>query len=688
MEENNNGEILIDVKLDDLIASLQELKKQYDANTEAMKALKKAGQDDSDAYRKLIKDNKELKFEMSGVERQIQTEIKLNKSREGSLNHLRAEIAKMIKQYDAMSAAERMSASGTALQQKIQAMSNEVMGLEANTNRWQRNVGNYQSALQGLSTSFKAAGLATGGLDKSLRLLNANPIMLFLTALIGVVRAVTQAMKGNEESSMELKEAYAALNPATDALKRSMQDLGDAITRGAKKSVDAMTGSISALLHQLDEMGRFFGADWHMGDNFDAGSEAARRLQERENDYIVNKRRWSVESAKIDRQVADLREKAAQRDKYSAEERLAYLDKAIALETRKASMEKKFAEENLRNLQAEAKRTKNDSEMMDRLAEAERAVIAADTALSNTKRSLARQRQAAIAEIDNETTRTKTYTGTVKELREELEEIRMMSLGEAAKEAAKGNKELADALTEAANAAGVLNTELSELQGLETHIDVDVEESVGDAPSKLDQLAAAFQRNSETIVTTANAMGDSFASLSSIYKTMAEDESKSEEERAEAARKAQMWAKLQIAANSGTAIAKGVASAMDQPFPANLAAIATTLAAVLSAIAQAKALAAEGGSEGHAGGGPVGNTFTGATMGPDNTYIRARRGEMVINAEQQRQLYELANGNGSTSLAASLAAALRAMPAPVLDYREFTAFETRVAAINESSSIR
>ena len=686
MEENNNGTILLDVQMDDLIASLKELKRQYDANTEAMKALKKAGQDDTAEYVRLTQANKELRQEMSGVERQIQNEIKAERAQEGSLNQLRAQVANLTKQYDAMSAAERMSASGTALQQKIQAMSNEVMGLEANTNRWQRNVGNYQSALQGLSTSFKAAGLATGGLDKSLRLLNANPIMLFLTALIGVVRAVTQAMKGNEESSMELKEAYAALNPATDALKRSMQDLGDAITRGAKKSVDAMRDSISALLHQLDEMGRFFGADWHMGDNFDAGSEAARRLQEREDDYIVNKRRWSVESAKIDRQVADLREKAAQRDKYSAEERLAFLDKAIALETRKASMEKKFAEENLRNLQAEAKRTKNDSEMMDRLAEAERAVIAADTALSNTKRSLARQRQAAIAEIENETTRTKTYTGTVKELREELEEIRMMSLGEAAKEAAKGNKELADALTEAANSAGVLNTELSELQGLETHIDVDVEESVGDAPSKLDQLAAAFQRNSETIVTTANAMGDSFASLSSIYKTMAEDESKSEEERAEAARKAQMWAKLQIAANSGTAIAKGVAWAMDQPFP--LAALATTLAAVLSAIAQAKALAAEGGSEGHAGGGPVGNTFTGATMGPDNTYIRARRGEMVINAEQQRQLYELANGNGSTSLAASLAAALRAMPAPVLDYREFTAFETRVAAINESSSIR
>ena len=37
----DNGQIIIDVQMDALIASLQELKKQYDENTAALKALDK-----------------------------------------------------------------------------------------------------------------------------------------------------------------------------------------------------------------------------------------------------------------------------------------------------------------------------------------------------------------------------------------------------------------------------------------------------------------------------------------------------------------------------------------------------------------------------------------------------------------------------------------------------------------------
>ena len=165
---------------------------------------------------------------------------------------------------------------------------------------------------------------------------------------------------------------------------------------------------------------------------------------------------------------------------------------------------------------------------------------------------------------------------------------------------------------------------------------------------------------------------------------MAEDESRSEEERAEAARKAQRWAKVQIAANTGTAMAKGIAGAMDVPFPANIGALASVISALLEAIAQAKALAAQG----YAGGGPIGG-FHGATMGPDNTFIHARRGEIMFNAEQQRQLWEIANGGApSASMEARLAAAIRNMPAPVLVYSELRQFTGNVVSITENQKLR
>jgi hypothetical protein len=226
----------------------------------------------------------------------------------------------------------------------------------------------------------------------------------------------------------------------------------------------------------------------------------------------------------------------------------------------------------------------------------------------------------------------------------------------------------------------------AELQGLDSMADAakEVSDSVEDAPDKMAEFAAAFARNADTIQETASGIADSFGSISDIYKTMAEDETKSEEERADAARKAKTWAGLQIAANAGTAVAKGVSSAMDQPFPANLGAIATTLAAVLAAIAQAKALAAES----HAGGGVVGNAFMGATMGADNTVINARKGELVINAEQQRRLYDIANGGAPSSIAASLAAALRNMPSPTLVYSEFSDFQRGIINLDESQKLR
>jgi hypothetical protein len=211
------------------------------------------------------------------------------------------------------------------------------------------------------------------------------------------------------------------------------------------------------------------------------------------------------------------------------------------------------------------------------------------------------------------------------------------------------------------------------------------DENLKDTTTAWELFAEAFKNNAKTIEQTASSLSSSFGSLSSIYETMAKDETKSEAEREKAAKKARRWSALQIAANSGTAIAKGVASAMDVPWPANLGAIASVMAAVLAAIAQAKALAAES----HEHGGVIGDRFVGAVSGPDDVLTTAKRGEMFLNAEQQRRLFDIANGGGSgVNMVAELAAAIQAMPAPVLDYKEFTNFQQRVVTLNENSKLK
>ena len=306
---------------------------------------------------------------------------------------------------------------------------------------------------------------------------------------------------------------------------------------------------------------------------------------------------------------------------------------------------------------------------------------------------------AAMSELNNKTTDAATATetlsdsmakmaNTAKEAKREMAElIKALSIDELTEVNAKKSKELADNIQKVVDRIGLLNETFEKLPTAEELFGdlADVtDENLKDTTTAWELFAEGYKENAKDIESVSSSLQSAFGSLSSIYEQMSKDETKSEEERAKAARNAKRWAALQIAANSGTAIAKGVAEAVSAgPFPANLAAIATTLAAIVAAIAQAKALAAES----HETGGVIGG-FRGATMGHDNTVINARRGEMVLNANQQKQLFDIANGGSTTSLAASLAAAIQSMPAPVLEYSEFTRFEQRVATLNETQKMK
>jgi hypothetical protein len=140
----------------------------------------------------------------------------------------------------------------------------------------------------------------------------------------------------------------------------------------------------------------------------------------------------------------------------------------------------------------------------------------------------------------------------------------------------------------------------------------------------------------------------------------------------------------EVAIKQGVAIAEAVAaSAAGDPYTYALrvaAAVASTVAAMASAIASInKASSFETG-------GVIGG-YRGATMGNDNTYIHARQGEMVLNAEQQRQLFDIANGGYSSNMMAQLVEAIQSMPAPVLDYQEFTTFQRRVTQMTENAKL-
>ena len=90
-------------------------------------------------------------------------------------------------------------------------------------------------------------------------------------------------------------------------------------------------------------------------------------------------------------------------------------------------------------------------------------------------------------------------------------------------------------------------------------------------------------------------------------------------------------------------IALGITQALTQGIPLGI--INGALIGTSGAI-QIATLMANKPRPAYADGGIVGNQFSGATIGGDNTIASLRTGEMVLNALQQKQLWEMANGKG------------------------------------------
>lgn len=573
---DDNTEVLLDLKFDDLIKQLERLTVMYQTNQEELKKIAETSGKASEEYLKLNASQKVLKQEMGNLEKQMVAETKAQKANEGSLVQMRAELQRLNAQYDSMTGFDRMSERGTALQQRIKALSAEIQGLEENTGRWQRNVGNYRSALKGMKDATEAAGLSSQGLDRIMKGLSTNPWMAVVTLLVSILVKLRDRLKDNEQVTASLGKAMSSLQPVFDWFSKALSKIADIFSNVLDWAIEKTIEALGWLGRQLQKLGNLFGKDWGSG-------------------------------------------------------LIAYSDTM-----------------------------KQTAEVTAEAAETTETLTDSTTSLKNA--------------VKDTRDALEDFLTTYKKV---VEEAKKESLADVLQKAG-GTKTAADVIHDMQKAYDDLDLTFKKL---DTTIN-DADFGSNNEPSFIERLAADFQNNAQTIEAVSSSLQSSFGSLSSIYKQMSEDETKSEAEREAAAKKAKQWSALQIAANSGTAIAKGVAASMDKPFPANLAALASTLAAVIAAIAQAKALA-----NGFETGGVIGG-FQGATMGRDNTVASVRTGEMVLNANQQKTLFEIANGGATTSLTASLVAALQAMPAPVVEYTELQRFGNKVNILDNNAKLK
>lgn len=93
------------------------------------------------ASKQVISENKDA---VRILEKEIQNNIKAEKEQKDSLVALRASLSNLTRQYDEMSEAERKNATGEDLKIHINAITDKIKDAEGETQRFYRNVGNYQ----------------------------------------------------------------------------------------------------------------------------------------------------------------------------------------------------------------------------------------------------------------------------------------------------------------------------------------------------------------------------------------------------------------------------------------------------------------------------------------------------------------------------------------------------------------
>ena len=239
-------------KIDELRVNELKLKAQYKQGTISQQEYS-ASMEATGAVIKQYKENVRV------LQKEIQNNLRTEQEMEGSLKQLRAQLSNATKAYDEMSRVERNSAKGKELQAHIKQITAELKGAEAETDRFYRNVGNYEQSIinaiggnnrfaSSLFTMMKngegaggmLAGLQTNvaAFGKALFGLLANPVFAVIAGIVGVGMAFKfwfDYNKGIEEATRLTREFLGISGDRLTNLRSEIQATADVFGKDYKE---------------------------------------------------------------------------------------------------------------------------------------------------------------------------------------------------------------------------------------------------------------------------------------------------------------------------------------------------------------------------------------------------------------------------------------------------------------------
>ena len=291
-------------------------------------------------------------------------------------------------------------------------------------------------ATGGAVSKFKALKGGLGGVIASFKTLRGAIIATGIGALIIAITSLTQAFTRSEEGQNKFAKILGVIGSVTGNLLDLLADLGEGIisvfenpkqalinfknllveniTNRFKAILDTVgflgsaiknvfSGEFKAALDDAKKAGSSFvdsftgvensidkatNAVKEFGKEIAADAKAAATIADQRAKAEKLARDLIVERAEAERQIAELREKAVNKDKFTAQERIQFLEEAGRISDELAAKEVKVAQIRLEAKRTENALTKSNKEDLDEQARLEAEVIQKETQRLNLQKRL------------------------------------------------------------------------------------------------------------------------------------------------------------------------------------------------------------------------------------------------------------------------------------------------------------
>ena len=406
----------------------------------------KAGRISAEAYNnaatKLTQKTTELKVANSNLLFTIKAQIKEGQAAETSFEQQAQRLGQLRKAYRSLSKEQRENAEvGGTLLKSITVLDKQVKANDASIGNFQRSVGNYGKAIgsavketgafsvvintvaqaQGaLAATQKAVTIATGTSTGALRLfkiaLISTGIGAIVVALGSMVTALTATEEGTEKLNKGLKAVGVVVGNVIDVYIEAGKVLINFYTTIGKVAVKALSGDFKGAIDIAQKAINDFDVTG-VTEAFDdlinkTGTEIEQqnKLSDLRAENLKLARELTVETARGEKEIADLRLKARDFDKFTAAERLKFLEQAIAKENELLTLEVDLATRRNKIAQEELSFSQSTTAELDAAAEAEAELFKVQT--KRLTRSKELQSEINRAKKENEKTTNFTLDDT------------------------------------------------------------------------------------------------------------------------------------------------------------------------------------------------------------------------------------------------------------------------------------